>query len=183
MPTALVTAAAESSNSPVIPTIPDLVWGTIAFVIVLVFFIRVVLPNLNRALDARHDAIEGNIEKAGEAQRQAEDALEQYTAQLADARKEAGEIREAAREDGKKIIGEAKDAATVEAARVTASARAQIEAERQAALISLRGEVGALALDLAGGVIGETLAEDARARGVVDRFLAELEASDEKVSK
>ena len=111
-----------------------------------------------------------------EAQRKAEAALQEYTAALADARKEAGEIRDAAREDGKKIVAEAKDSAASEAARITASAHSQIEAERQAALVSLRGEVGTLALDLAGGVIGETLSDDAKAQAVVDRFLADLEA-------
>ena len=30
-------------------------------------------------------------------------------------------------------------------------------------------------LDLAGGVIGESLSDDAKAKGVVDRFLADLE--------
>ncbi len=67
---------------------------------------------------------------------------------------------------------------TAEAARVTSSAHAQIEAERQAALVSLRSEVGTLAIDLAGGVIGESLSDDAKAQAVVDRFLAELEAED-----
>jgi F-type H+-transporting ATPase subunit b len=35
-----------------------------------------------------------------------------------------------------------------------------------------------LAIDLASGVIGESLDDDKRASGVVDRFLAELEAND-----
>ncbi len=48
--------------------------------------------------------------------------------------------------------------------------------------MQLRSEVGTLAVDLAGNVIGETLSDDARANAVVDRFLAELEAS-EKAAK
>ena len=56
------------------------------------------------------EAIEGNIAKADEAQRKAEAALEEYTAQLADARAEAGRIRETARADGKKILAEAEGA-------------------------------------------------------------------------
>ena len=73
-------------------------------------------------------------------------------------------------------MAEAKDTATSEAARITATAHAQIEAERQAALVSLRGEVGGLALGLASNVIGETLSDDKKATAIVDRFLAELEA-------
>ena len=136
------------------------------------------LPRVQKLLDERGEAIEGNIAKADEAQRKAEAALEEYTAQLADARTEAGRIRETAREDGKKIVAEAKEAATTEAARVTASAQAQIDAERQSALVSLRSEVGTLAIDLASGVIGESLTDDKKAAAVVDRFLADLEASE-----
>ncbi len=136
------------------------------------------LPRVQKLLDERAEAIEGNIAKADEAQRKAEAALEEYTAQLADARTEAGRIRESARDDGKKIVADAKEQAVTEAARVAASAQAQIEAERQSALVSLRSEVGTLAIDLASGVIGETLTDDAKAAAVVDRFLADLDASE-----
>jgi F-type H+-transporting ATPase subunit b len=74
------------------------------------------------------------------------------------------------------IVAEAKEQATVEAARVTANAQLQIEAERTAALVSLRAEVGSLAIDLASGVIGESLSSDKRSKDIVDRFLADLEA-------
>ena len=174
MHTAFVLMAAESQN-PIIPTVPDLVWGTIAFVIVLVFVIWKILPSMNKALDARADAIEGGIKRADEAQAKATAALEEYTAKLADARGEAAAIREQARADGAKILAELRENAQAEAARVTAAAHAQIEAERQTAFVSLRSEVGTMAIDLAGGVIGESLSDDAKAQAVVDRFLAELE--------
>ncbi|MCD5347658.1 F0F1 ATP synthase subunit B [Agromyces sp. H3Y2-19a] len=175
----VVSAAEESTTrNPLIPEVYDLVWSGVIFVILLLFFWKYVLPRVQKLLDERAEAIEGNIAKADEAQRKAEAALEEYTAQLADARTEAGRIRETAREDGKKIVAEAKDTAVAEAARVTASAQAQIEAERQSALVSLRSEVGTLAIDLASGVIGESLSDDAKATAVVDRFLADLEASE-----
>ncbi|MET0295757.1 MAG: F0F1 ATP synthase subunit B [Microbacterium sp.] len=180
MLSALVTIAAEEGEAPnpLLPAYYDIIWSAVCFIVILFVFWRVVLPRMTKLLDTRSAAIEGNIAKADDAQRKAEAALAEYTAQLADARKEAGEIRDAAREDGKKILTESKDAATAEAARVTASAHAQIEAERQSAFVSLRSEVGTLALDLAGGVIGETLSDDKKAQAVVDRFLAELEASE-----
>ena len=177
-PAVLAAAAEGESHNPLIPGIPDIIWSIVVFLVIFVFFWKLALPRMQKLLDERSAAIEGNIAKADEAQRQAEAALEQYTAQLAEARKEAGEIREAAREDGKKIVAEAKEAASSEAARLTAAAHAQIEAERQSTLVSLRAEVGTLAVDLAGNVIGETLSDDARAQAVVDRFLAELEASE-----
>ncbi|MDU0325260.1 F0F1 ATP synthase subunit B [Microbacterium sp. KSW2-21] len=183
---ALVTLAAEPAgeapSNPLIPAVYDIVWSLVCFIIIVVVVWRVALPRMAKLLDERSAAIEGNIAKADEAQRQAEAALEEYTAQLAEARKQAGEIREGATQDGRKIVAEAKETAAAEAARITATAHAQIEAERQSTLVQLRSEVGTLAVDLAGNVIGETLTDDARANAVVDRFLAELEAS-EKAAK
>lgn len=173
----LVAYASEEAGAPnpLIPAWYDILWSAVCFIIILFVFWKFALPKMKAMLDKRAEAIEGNIAKADEAQRKAEAALEEYTTQLAEARKEAGEIREAAREDGKKIVAEAKDTASAEASRITAAAHTQIEAERQSAMVSLRSEVGTLALDLAGGVIGESLSEDAKAKGVVDRFLADLE--------
>jgi F-type H+-transporting ATPase subunit b len=181
---ALVTnlAAEGEAHNPLIPAWYDIIWSGLWFLVILIVVWKVALPKFTAMLDKRSAAIEGNIAKADEAQKQAEAALEEYTRQLAEARTEAGEIREAAREDGKKIVAEAKETATVEAARVTTAAQAQIEAERQSTLVALRSEVGTLAIDLAGGVVGETLSDDARANAVVDRFLADLEAS-EKAAK
>lgn len=174
---ALVTnlAAETEAKNPLIPAWYDIIWSGLWFLIILIVVWKVALPRLTAILDERSAAIEGNIAKADEAQKQAEAALEEYTRQLAEARTEAGEIREAAREDGKKIVTEAKETAVTEAGRITAAAHSQIEAERQAAFVSLRSEVGTLAIDLAGNVVGETLSDDARAAAVVDRFLADLE--------
>ena len=44
--------------------------------------------------------------------------------------------------------------------------------------MSLRGEVGRLSTDLAGRIVGESLEDEARQKGIVERFLAELESGD-----
>lgn len=178
----IVAAAAEETPNPLLPATYDLVWSAVIFAVILIFFWKKILPNVSAMLDARSAAIEGKIEEAGAAQKEAEEALAKYTAQLAEARSEAGKIRDAARADGAKIVAEAKDVAGVEAARITTTAHAQIEAERQAALVSLKSEVGSLALDLASGVIGESLSDDKKSKAMVDRFLADLNAS-EKAAK
>lgn len=167
---------AQESDNLLLPAPADLIWGTLAFVIVLVFFIWKVLPRLNAGLDARRNAIEGGLKRAEEAQAGAQEALENYNAQLADARAEAAQIREQARADGAAILAELKEQASAEAARIAANAQVQIEVERQAALLSLRAEVGALALDLASKVIGEALSDDKKSVAIVDRFLADLDA-------
>lgn len=174
-------AAGENPN-PLLPAVADLVWSAVVFVVILFFFMWKILPNMKKMLDARAAAIEGNIAKADVAQREAEEVLAQYTAQLAQARSEAVVIRDSARVDGNTIVEEAKAAATTEAARITAAAQAQIQAERQAVIVSLRTEVGSLAIDLARQVIGEALNDEKKSKALVDRFLTDLEKS-EKAKK
>lgn len=165
--------------NPLIPAEYDLIWSTVIFVALLIVVAVFVVPRLNTALDARAEAIEGGLKKAEEAQAAASAARDEYNAQLAEARAEAARIRDQARTDGAAILAELKEQAQAEANRITANAQVQIEAERAAALVSLRAEVGTLALDLASGVIGQSLSDDKKASALVDRFLADLEA-DEK---
>lgn len=171
------------SHSVLIPELPDLIWGSIAFLLILVVMIWKGVPRINAALDARTDAIAGGIKRAEEAQAEAQAALQKYNEQLAGARAEANKIREEAREDAKVIRAELIEQAQADAARLVATAQQQIDAERAAALASLRTEVGGLALDLASGVIGESLADDKKAAGIVDRFLADLAASEKAKAK
>ncbi|MGO1434859.1 MAG: F0F1 ATP synthase subunit B [Canibacter sp.] len=172
-------AAAEGSGqNPLFPATYDVIWSALCFIIILIAFWKVFLPKLQKLLDERAAAIEGNIAKADEAQAKAEAALAEYNAMLAGAREEAGQIRETARADASKIVSKAKEEATTEQTRIAQNAQAQIEAERQSAVVSLRKDVGSLAIDLASGVVGESLSDDQKASAVVDRFLADLEASE-----
>lgn len=173
----LVTATEEAEAiNPLIPAVYDIVWSAVCFAVILFFFWWKFLPKIKVTLDARAEAIEGGITKAEAAQAEAAAALQEYQAKLAEGRAEAAEIREQARKDGAAILAELKEQAQAEATRVTVAAQATIEAERQAALVSLRSEVGSLAIDLASGVIGQSLTDDKKASKLVDDFLADLEA-------
>jgi len=174
----IVAAAAEGeAHNPLLPSTADLIWSSVVFAVLLVFFWTRVLPNFKKNLDARTEAIEGRLEAAEKAQAEADAKTANIEAEQAAARAEASQIREHARTEGAAILAELKEQAAAEAARLTATAKAQIEAERQAALISLRAEVGTLAIDLASNVVGASLKNDKIAAGVVDQFLADLEGN------
>jgi F-type H+-transporting ATPase subunit b len=172
---ALVTAG-EADKLPVLPAWGELIFGFVAFFILLVIVQKKVVPNLEKAYADRTAAIEGGMHKADEAQKQAQAALEEYKAQLAEARGEGSRIRAEAQEQGAAIIAELRSQAQTEANRITESAHLQIEAERQQAMVSLRTEVGRLSTELASRIVGESLHEETRQNGIVDRFLAELES-------
>jgi F-type H+-transporting ATPase subunit b len=167
--------AADGGASLLIPATSDLVWGIVAFVVIFGVLTWKGLPRVQKLLDERAAAIEGRIDEAKDARAEAEQILERYQQQLAEARVEAGRIRDQAREDSKRIIAEQRETAQAEAARIVAQAQSQIEAQREQAVASIRAEVGSLALDLASAVVGEHLAKDANATAYVDRFLADLQ--------
>lgn len=174
-------AAAEDTTGqrlPILPLMGELIFGIVAFAILYWVVAKKVVPNLEKAYAERTAAIEGGMQQAEEAQQQAQAALEQYQAQLTEARAEAARIREEAREQGAVIVAEMRGQAQAEASRITEAAQKQIEAERQQAVVSLRSEVGRLSTDLASRIVGESLQEETRQKGIVDRFLAELEAGE-----
>lgn len=174
---ALVPAAPDPAHQSVIlPAWGELIAGFIFFAILYWAVAKYVVPRLEKAYADRTAAIEGGMHKAEEAQKEAEAALEEYKAQLADARAEASRIREEAKVQGSAIIAEMRTQAQTEATRITESAHKQIEAERQQAIVSLRSEVGRLSTDLASRIVGESLHDETRQKGIVDRFLAELES-------
>ncbi len=173
----LILAAEEETHNPLIPAVPDLVWGTVCFVIVFVFFWKFVLPRLQKMLDDRSAEIEGSIEAAQKQQAEASEALEHYAEQLAEARQEAAKIRETARNEGQQILVELKAQAQAEAERISQNAQVQIAADRKAAFSELKSEIGILALDLASSIVGDSLADDKRSQAVVERFLADLDGA------
>jgi F-type H+-transporting ATPase subunit b len=175
--------AAEEGQNPLLPAIYDIVWSIIPFGLVLLMFWKVILPRLTDTLDKRAEAIEGGINQAENAQKEAAEALEKYTSMLAEARDEAATIRDEARSEGQRILADMKTQANSEAERIVANANAQIEAERQAALVSLRKEVGALALDLAGAVVRDQLSQDKKAKALVDGMLKDMTAEAKPAKK
>ncbi|MDF3289388.1 F0F1 ATP synthase subunit B [Streptomyces silvisoli] len=172
--TLLQTAASEAEN-PLIPPIPELVIGLIAFLIVFGFLAKVLLPRINKVLEQRHEAIEGGMEKAEAAQAEAQATLEQYRQQLAEARHEANRLRQEAQEQGAALIAEMRSEGQRQREEIIAAGHAQIEADRKQAALALRQDVGRLAVELASKLVGEALEEHARQSGVIDRFLDELE--------
>jgi F-type H+-transporting ATPase subunit b len=168
--------AAEAAQNPLIPTWPEFILGTICFIVVFGVLGKMLLPRLLKTLEEREDAIQGGINRADEAQAEAQAVLAQYRAQREDAKHEAARMREDAREQGAQIIAEMRERAEAESRRIIEAAQTQIEAERQQALISLRAEVGALAVELSGRIVGESLSDTARQSRMVDRFLDGLAA-------
>jgi F-type H+-transporting ATPase subunit b len=175
-------AASNQNPNPLVPNWTEVIVGAIGFFIVFFALWRVLLPRISKTLEERTDKIEGGIQRAEQAQQEANQLRDQYRAQLAEARHEAARLREQAKEEGAAIKAELREEGEAEKRRIVEAGHAQIEADRQQAFASLRAEVGVLAVQLASKIVGESLDDEARQSRVVDRFLADLDASQSAAS-
>ncbi len=167
-------AEASGHINPIVPIWQELVIGLVAFGVLLGVLGRYVWPRMEQTFAARVDAIEGGIKRAEERQAEADRLLTQYKQQLSEARVEAARIRDEARADAVEIREDILAKAREESDRIIAAGREALTAERIAITRELRTEIGTLAVDLAGRIVGESLADEARQRGTVERFLAEI---------
>ncbi|RBO85474.1 ATP synthase F0 subcomplex B subunit [Nocardia puris] len=164
--------------NPLLPATYDIVWSIVCIAIIGFLFYKYVVPRLTKVLDERSDKIEGGIARAEQAQEEAQQTLQQYQQQLADARLEAARIREEARTQGQQILAQLRTEAQAESDRIVAAGHAQLEAQRQQILTELRSEVGRTAVDLAEKIIGQSVSDEAKQAASIERFLTELDESD-----
>ncbi|MQY30064.1 F0F1 ATP synthase subunit B [Nocardia aurantia] len=165
----------SSDHNPLLPEPYDIFWSAVCIIVIGFVFFKYVIPRLTKVLDERSEKIEGGIAKAEAAQAQAQETLELYKQQLAEARLEAARIREDARTQGQQILAQMKADAQAEADRIVAAGHSQLEAQRQQIVTELRGELGRTAVDLAEKIIGQSVSDAAKQAASIDRFLAELD--------
>lgn len=168
---------ASETPLPIVPDISELILGIVAFLILLFILKKYVVPRFEAAYEERAQKIEGGIEKAEKAQAQAEAALAEYQAQLKEARGEAAKIRDDARLEAEQIKAELRAEAESESQRIVAQGQAQLQAQKAQIIAELRADMGRNAVELASRIVGESLEDEARRRGTVDRFLAELDTA------
>ncbi len=174
--TTLLAAEGEQFNVLRIPLYEAII-GLVAFGIVMAVLAKVALPKVKAILDEREEAIAGGIKKAEQAQAESAALKAQLEEELTAARQEAAEIRNQAQADRAQIIDEARQEAQAAARQVNEQAAVALEADRVKAQADLRTSVGAMAADLAGRIVGESLTDDARSQRVIDRFIDDLDQS------
>jgi F-type H+-transporting ATPase subunit b len=173
----LILAQEEESTSNVslvLPETAELIAGILAFAIVFFFVWKWALPAINKTLEARQEAIVGQIAEAERSKAEAESLLADYRAQLAGAKTEANRIVDEARGAAEQLKTDIVAKAEGEATSILAKARDEASSEKARALADARTQVGEISVDLAGRIVGESL--DAKAhKDLVDRYLADLE--------
>jgi F-type H+-transporting ATPase subunit b len=166
----------EAEHSPIFPIWQEIVVGAVAFGLLCWVLMKFVFPRMEQMFQARVEAIEGGLQRAEAAQAEANQLLQRYQQQLAELKTEAAKIRDDARADAEGIRQDIQAQAREESERIIAAGREALAAERATLVRDLRAEIGKLSVDLASRIVGESLADEARRAGTVERFLADLDA-------
>jgi F-type H+-transporting ATPase subunit b len=170
-------AAATEKSLEVLPDADELLFGSIFFFILLLGLAKLVFPKLREVLANRTAKIQGQLEEAERTKRDADQLLEQYRAQLADARNEVARIVEEGKRTAEALRADLVRKAEQEAQDIVARARTEASGERDRAMAELRSTVGDLSLTLASRVIESELSNPEAQRSMVDRAIAELAGS------
>jgi F-type H+-transporting ATPase subunit b len=171
----LVLAAEEGGDTglQLLPDFAELLWGLVAFSLLMAFLFWKVFPKLNQTLDERAAKIQGQIEEAESQRQQAEQLRRQYEEQLADARSQGNTLVEEARAQAERVRADILAKAEEEAQGIRERARADIDAERGRIVQDLRGQVATLSVDLAGKIVQRELNPEQH-RALVDQYINEL---------
>jgi F-type H+-transporting ATPase subunit b len=175
--TSVLLAAEEESGGGIdllLPATSELIAGIIAFAVVFFFVWKWAWPAINRSLESRQQAIGGQLKEAEATKLEAKSLLDDYRAQMADAKAEAGRIVDEARVQAETVRTDLVAKAEAEAAQIVGKAREDAANEKARALQEARQEVADLSIDLAEKVVGENL-DRAAQHGLIERYLADLE--------
>jgi F-type H+-transporting ATPase subunit b len=169
----MLLAATDNATRIVFPAPDELIWGGIAFLVVLVLLSRVAFPALRKALQARQDAIRNELERAEQARLEAEQKREQYERQIADARQEVDRLIHEATEAAETLRRERLAKAEEEAHQIVEKARLDAAGERERAFAELKTKLADISIEAAARVLQKELSDPAAQRQLVEQFIAE----------
>jgi F-type H+-transporting ATPase subunit b len=163
----------QKAPSPILPAKNEIIWGSIAFVVLLVALYKFAWPGLKGSMDARTERIRSDLDAADTAKADAETVLSEYMSRLTDARNESGRIIEEARQAADALRRDQEQRLQTELAQLRERAAADIEGAKRQAIADLRGEVAELAIGAAEVIVQRSLDRDTQTR-LVDSYIEQV---------
>ncbi len=177
---ALFLLAQEAGADPVrlvLPEKDELIFGFIAFTVLFLALWKLAFPALRKGLQAREQAIRGELERAEQSRLEAEQKREEYDRLIADARTEADRIVREANESIEAIRRERTQKAEEEARGIVEKARTDAQQERQRAFEDLRRVMADISIEAATRVLNKELSDPNAQRQLVEQFIAQAHTS------
>ena len=160
--------ACQEAPNPILPATSELVWGSISFAALLFLLYKFGYPQVRQMMDNRTEHIRSDLQAAETAKADAQGVLDEYKAQLSDARAESGRIIEEARQAADRIKRDQEARLQTELAELRARAVADIDSAKAQAVSDRRGEVAQLAIGAAETVVQRSLDEATQTQLIED---------------
>lgn len=154
--------------NPLLPETNEILWGAFGFTVVFLFLAKFAWPAMKKAMNARTEKIQSDLDAAEQAKTEAEAVKADYEAKVADAKREAGRIIEEARQSADQLKADQQTRLNEELANARAQAQADIDAAKGQAMAELRGEVADIAIGAAEAVVGANLDRNAQIQLIED---------------
>jgi F-type H+-transporting ATPase subunit b len=165
----------EKTSNPILPATNELIWGTLAFVILAVAMRYFAFGPVKQAMEARTERIRNNLDDAERVKGEAQGLLDDYQRQLADARGEAGHIIEEARQTADAMRRDLMARAEADAAAHRQKSESDIAAAQERAQGELRQRTAELAIELAEMIVQRSLDRDSQMQ-LVNSYIDQLQA-------
>jgi F-type H+-transporting ATPase subunit b len=172
----IVSAAEIQSKNPILPSVPELVWGIGAFVVVVFLMAKFGMPSVQKAMTQRTERIRTSLDDAERAKAEAESILEEYQRKLADARNESNRIIEEARQAADAVRQELIARAEADAQDLRQRTQQDLEAAQKRALENLKLQVAEIAVVAAEKIIERNL-DHTTQLSLVENFINQLEST------
>jgi F-type H+-transporting ATPase subunit b len=163
----------HKAKSIVTPATPELIWGSLAFLIVLGVLVKFAFPTMKKTLADRQAKIRDDLEGAETAKAEAERERDDYRQKIQDSRQEAVEILEAARGDAERVRADIIARAETEANEIKARANEDIRLATERAQADLQASVKDLSIELAEKVVEHNLDADTQ-RALIDNYISQV---------
>ena len=124
-------------------------------------------------MEQRTERIRADLDEADKAKTEADRIRQEYSAQLADAKAEAGRIIEEARQAADSVRRDLTQRAEQEAAELRQRNAEQLDAERARLMSEMQGQVAALAIELAEKVVEANLDRDTNTR-LIESYIQQV---------
>jgi F-type H+-transporting ATPase subunit b len=134
-----------------------LMWTLLAFLIVFFILKKFAWPAIVKGLKDREQSIADSLATAERVKAEMAQLKSENEELLSKAREERAVILKEAREIKDKIINEAKDQAKTEASKIMSESLAAIEAQKMAALIDVKNQVGKMVVEVSEKVLRREL--------------------------
>jgi F-type H+-transporting ATPase subunit b len=163
----------QKAPNLILPATNEIIWGGLAFVVLLLVMWKYALPPVRNMMKQREDRIRDDLERAEQARTEAEGELANYRRQVADARAESARIIEEARQSADEVKRQIQAQAEADAGETRARAQEDIRLAGDRAQAELQGRVAELSIELAEKIVERNLDRDTQL-ALVESYIGQV---------